>query len=41
MAYLRDEEKSRNTLSKYERDLRRFIGFLTAAGGGEPGYRPG
>ncbi|MDR1321112.1 MAG: tyrosine-type recombinase/integrase [Gracilibacteraceae bacterium] len=36
LAYLRDEEKSRNTLSKYERDLRRFIGFLTAAGGGEP-----
>ncbi|MDR1322680.1 MAG: tyrosine-type recombinase/integrase [Gracilibacteraceae bacterium] len=33
---LRDEEKSRNTLSKYERDLRRFLGFLTAAGGGEP-----
>ncbi|MDR1070510.1 MAG: tyrosine-type recombinase/integrase [Gracilibacteraceae bacterium] len=36
LAYLRDEEKSRNTLSKYEYDLRRFIKFLTEAGGGEP-----
>ncbi|MDR1322593.1 MAG: tyrosine-type recombinase/integrase [Gracilibacteraceae bacterium] len=36
LAYLRDEEKSRNTLSKYEYDLRRFTRFLTEAGGGEP-----
>ncbi|MDR1321264.1 MAG: site-specific integrase, partial [Gracilibacteraceae bacterium] len=36
LTYLRDEEKSRNTLSKYEYDLRRFIKFLTEAGGGEP-----
>ncbi|MDR1320141.1 MAG: tyrosine-type recombinase/integrase [Gracilibacteraceae bacterium] len=36
LAYLRDEEKSRNTLSKYEYDLRHFIKFLTEAGGGEP-----